>query len=368
MVDERSLSTWIVTKTLVRYIIAILSVVGALAAGRLLAPLSDYLPFVAVFYAVAFSAWYCGLVPSALAVAGGLIGLKYWFLPPVHALRTLSRNETLGLILLAVAFVAIMAMGESRRRQNQRLRRAQGDLEGRVSQRTAELDAANRELRELTARLMQLQDEERRRIARELHDSVGQTLAALSMNLTAVGTDIERLVNTARTISDSAALVQEMNKEVRTISYLLHPPLLDETGLAPALKWYINGFSQRSCIEVALEIAEDFGRLPQDAEMAIFRTVQECLTNIHRHSNSPTAKIRLRHFANELSLEVSDQGRGIGPEKLAQVLTAGAPGVGIRGMRERLHQLGGGLEITSNGNGTVVTVRLPVANSSQTAA
>src|SRR5258705_8548517 len=164
------------------------------------------------------------------------------------------------------------------------------DLEERVQQRTAELAAANHNLGELSARLLHLQDEEGRRIARELHDSVGQTLAALSMNLAAVGADIERLAKTATTIADSTALVNDMSSDIRTISYLLHPPLLDEAGLSSALTWYIKGFSERSKIEVELRMPEDFGRLSRDLETAIFRVVQECLTNIHRHSGSSATR------------------------------------------------------------------------------
>jgi len=165
---------------------------------------------------------------------------------------------------------------------------------------------------------MQFQDDERRRIARELHDSVGQSLAALIMNLNTVGTDIDRLSQTAKAVSASVVLTQEMNKEVRTVSYLLHPPLLDEAGLASALRWYAEGFPQRSKINVEFELAEDFGRLPQDWEIAIFRTVQECLTNIHRYSGSPVARIRLARSDSQLCLEVQDKGIGIPPEKTAR--------------------------------------------------
>jgi two-component system, NarL family, sensor kinase len=206
-----------------------------------------------------------------------------------------------------------------------------------------------------------LQDDERRRIARELHDSVGQMLAALGMNLAAVGTDIERLTKISNTVNDSASLVKELSKEVRTISHLLHPPLLDEAGLASALRWYVEGFAQRSKIEVDLEFPEDFGRLPREAETAIFRTVQECLTNIHRHSESPTATIRIAASDHHVRVEVEDRGKGIPPEKQFEMTSTGTPGVGIRGMRERLRQLGGSLDIHSNGKGTLIVAQLPVA-------
>jgi signal transduction histidine kinase len=294
--------------------------------------------------------------------------VKYWFLPPIHTIGIVTARQALDVIVLLLASGIIAALGEIRRRENHALRSAQGELEERVRQRTVELDIANQGLRELTARLMQLQDDERRRIARELHDSVGQTLAALSMNLTAIEGDIKRLSQTAKTLADSSALVQEMNKEVRTISHLLHPPLLDEAGLVSALRWYTDGFTQRSQIAVELEIAEDFGRLSRELETGLFRTVQECLTNIHRHSGSPTARICLTRFDHEVRLQIKDQGVGISGEKLEQMASSATPGVGIRGMRERLRQLGGSLEIDCDRGGTVVEARLPVATREHAAA
>jgi len=260
--------------------------------------------------------------------------------------------------------VLMIVMAEARRRENERLRSEQGELEERVRQRTVELDAANRGLRDLTARLMQSQDDERRRIARELHDSIGQLLAGVSMNLSAVRADMEQLFKTAGTLANSEALVQEMNREVRTISHLLHPPLLDEAGLASALQWYVNGFTERSNIKVDLELPANLDRLPREMETTIFRMVQECLTNIHRHSKSPTAKIRILRAGDDVRVEVEDHGQGIPPEKQREMDSFGNTGVGVRGMRERVRQLGGSLAIDSNHKGTTVIATLPVARGS----
>lgn len=214
---------------------------------------------------------------------------------------------------------------------------------------------------------MQLQDEERRRIARELHDSVGQMLAALGMNLSLVRGDVERLASIVTALNDSENLVREMSSEVRTISHLLHPPLLDEAGLCSALRWYVDGFAQRSKIRVDLDLPEDFERLPAELETAIFRVVQESLTNIHRHSCSPFAKIHIRQRGNQVFAEIEDKGKGIPPEKQTELATTGTPGVGIRGMKERLRQLGGTLEIESGEAGTVVILRMPIDEKKPTA-
>ena len=224
---------------------------------------------------------------------------------------------------------------------------------------------AEESLRLLSGQLLHLQDQERRRIARELHDSAGQILAALGMNLSLVGSENGNIApRAAKAIQESVGLVQELSRELRTISHLLHPPLLDEVGLASGLRSYLEGFTERSKISVDLELPEDLGRLQQDSETAIFRIVQECLTNIHRHSESPVARIRIRRTDIEVSLEVEDRGKGIPAEKRQAMDSGGTAGVGIRGMRERLRQLGGSLEINSNDTGTVVVARLPVASTS----
>jgi signal transduction histidine kinase len=362
MAADASLFTQSSNTTGRRYLFALLATVAALLVRLALNSfLGDSLPYITLFPAVAFCAWYCGVGPSILSVVFALIGAKYWFVPPVLSLRIVGTAQVIGILAFLVISGVLVAMGESRRRREELLWAAQGELEEAVKERTVELARTNQNLRELSARLMQLQDDERRRIARELHDSVGQMLAALGMNLATVGADIERLTKTANTVNDSAALVQELSQEVRTISHLLHPPLLDEAGLAAALRWYIDGFAQRSKIRVDLEIPADLERLARESETAIFRTVQECLTNIHRHSGSPTARIRIVVSDSQVCVEVEDRGKGIPPEKQFEMALAGTPGVGIRGMRERLRQLGGRLEVHSEGKGTLIVARLPVA-------
>jgi signal transduction histidine kinase len=350
---------------LLRYALAVAAVVVAFLICRGLNPfVGNRLDYILLFPAVAFSAWYCGVGPSIVAMVLAVISVTYGVAPKIHGFTLPNTAEAIAILAFFLSAVLIMVMGESRRRHNEVLRDEQSELERKVQERTADLDAVNRNLRHLSARLMQLQDDERRRIARELHDSVGQMLAALTMNLSAVRTDIERLAKTASALTDSEGLVQQMSTEVRTISHLLHPPLLDEAGLSSALRWYVEGFAQRSGIRVDLDLPDDFGRLPSEAETAIFRVVQECLTNIHRHSESPIAKIRLRERDLLVLVEVEDEGKGIPVDKMEEMASTGTPGVGIRGMRERLRQLGGTLEIKSSGSGTRVVVRLPVGETS----
>jgi PAS domain S-box-containing protein len=251
-----------------------------------------------------------------------------------------------------------------RKQVEDELRKERENLEARIDERTSKLNAANRSLRELSGRLMQIRDDESRRLARELHDSVGQLLAALSMNNAVVGDELSKLSpEGARAFSENAALINQISAEIRTISHLLHPPLLDEAGLASALRWYVEGFSERSGIKVDLEMPPDLARLPKDAEISIFRIVQECLTNIHKHSDSPTAVIRVVRQGHDLRLEIEDAGKGVPPEKQSLLTSSGPSGVGVSGMRERLRQLGGSLELHSDANGTRVTATLPIESS-----
>jgi len=252
---------------------------------------------------------------------------------------------------------------DEQRRLFQSLSDAHDHLEKRVQERTGELHTANESLRELSIRLLRLRDEEQRRLARELHDSVGQLLAAISMNLDIVSTEAHKLSAAGATcLTDNASLVQEVSREIRTISHLLHPPLLDEAGLASALRWYTEGFAERSKIKVDLEIDANFGRLPNDMEIAVFRIIQECLTNIHRHSESEEASISIARDGERVLVQVQDKGVGIPAEKQRALNGAGRIGVGFSGMRERLRQLGGTLEVQSDGKGTTVNAALPLAS------
>ena len=212
-----------------------------------------------------------------------------------------------------------------------------------------------------------MQDEERKRLARDLHDSVGQLLAAISMNM---GTVLSRPLDpvAARAAADNATLVEQITSEIRTISHLLHPPLLDEIGLASALSLYVEGFSERSKIAVDLAVAGDFGRLGDDMEIAIFRSVQECLTNVHRHADSRSAGVSVAQDDGRIRVVVKDAGKGIPLEKQVALNSPGGQlGIGFRGMRERIAQLGGDLKIQSNENGTQVTIVMPLAESSTAA-
>jgi signal transduction histidine kinase len=215
--------------------------------------------------------------------------------------------------------------------------------------------------------LLTSQDEERRHIARELHDSAGQTLTVLGISLAQLlqktGRNAPELASEAEQIQET---VQQLHREIRTTSYLLHPPLLDETGLSSAISWYLEGLQERSGLEVRLNITKDFGRLPREMELVIFRLVQECLTNIHRHSDSKTASIRIARELNQISLDIRDQGKGMSPARLAEI-QSGRSGVGIGGMRERLRQFEGIMNIESDSSGTriLATVPLPKNPSSE---
>jgi PAS domain S-box-containing protein len=253
------------------------------------------------------------------------------------------------------------------KRTEENYRRLAETLDAEVRARTRELEEKNADIlrqseqvRDLSLHLMKMQDHERRHIARELHDSAGQTLAVLGMSLGALVQKAEtvapELVQDGERIEE---LAQQLHREIRTTSYLLHPPLLDENGLTSALSWYVQGLSERSGLAIALDIRQDFGRLPADMELAIFRVVQEGLTNIHRHSNSKNAEIRIAREEDRVRIDIEDRGKGMSPERLAEIQSRGS-GVGIRGMRERVRQFQGKMEMESSASGTHIVVRLPI--------
>jgi signal transduction histidine kinase len=228
----------------------------------------------------------------------------------------------------------------------------------------AELHRKTRQLELLNAHMTVVQDEERRRIARELHDSIGQSLAAIRINSSLVEAESQKLSpEAARCLAQNTAMVDEVTKEIRTISHLLHPPLLDEAGLASALRWFVEGFAQRSKITALLDVPPDFPRLSNDIELCIFRVVQECLTNIHRHACSPSAGIRVRLEGASVRVEIEDAGKGIRLERDSGFISSAHSGVGLRGMRERLRLLGGTLQLHSSACGTSVIAVLPVSHS-----
>jgi PAS domain S-box-containing protein len=245
------------------------------------------------------------------------------------------------------------------REGEERYRTLADALDTQVRFRTQELERRNSELRDLSGLLLESQDAERRHIARELHDSAGQTLTALGLQLARISEDAQKDSALAKEVQSAEELVQHLARELRTTSYLLHPPLLDETGISSALSWYVRGLGERSSLEIDLQVPDDFGRLPSEMELVIFRLVQECLTNIHRHSGSKTALIRVEREEDTIHVKVEDQGRGMSPERLAAIQSHGT-GVGIRGMRERVRHLRGSLVIESDGAGTKVYATLPL--------
>jgi signal transduction histidine kinase len=243
-------------------------------------------------------------------------------------------------------------------------------LESLVSQRTIALQS-------LSQRLLKVQDEERRRVARDLHDSTGQTLAALKMGIAVLEERLKQNQCTSDVLSEIAALVDQAIQEIRTTSYLLHPPLLDEAGFNSAAQWYVDGFGKRSGIKVRLDLATKSERLPITIETALFRVLQESLTNVHRHSGALEVSIRFQYQAETVLLEIRDCGRGIPMERLTRLREASSEtGVGLAGMRERLTELNGKLEIESDRHGTslraivplpVVATSVPHADSTQLA-
>jgi len=227
------------------------------------------------------------------------------------------------------------------------------ELESLVLQRTAELQI-------LSQRLLKVQDEERRKLARDLHDSTGQTLAALKINVSFLEASSQPDSSERAIVAQVRALADQAIREIRTMSYLLHPPLLDEVGLACAAEWYVEGFAKRSGIDVSADFPTGV-RLPRNIELALFRVLQECLTNVHRHSGATAVTVVFQQKPEVVILKIQDSGRGISAERLALLRQTGAEsGVGLAGMRERMNELTGRLEIESSAGGTTVQATVPL--------
>jgi signal transduction histidine kinase len=241
-------------------------------------------------------------------------------------------------------------------------------LENKVNARTDELTAAHNALRQLSATLLRAQDDERRRVARDLHDSTGQLLTAIQLNLISLMGGSSIPAEGLSKLSEAVDLTNQAIAEIRTMSYLLHPPMLDEAGLSIAIRWYVDGFTERSNIDVTVDIAEELGRLSRELELAVFRIVQECLTNIHRHSGSTKAEISIALDDRRLLLTVRDNGHGLPPVSADGNGRARRSGVGIRGMRERVLQLDGSIEFLAGNPGTVVRVEFPLSSEHRLAA
>jgi signal transduction histidine kinase len=389
------------TRTFARYAVAVATGVLGILLRWLLDPLLGHVAFyVTIYIAVAYSAVVCGFFPAILSSLVGFLGIFYWFVDPRRALshslavvRISEIHGTIGFVLVSAVLIALgeanrnkqLRLNESiraltteaqeRQRAQDELRQAHDELEQRVIQRTAELSQtlellrseiavrkeAETDLRHLSLRLMNLQDEERRRIARDLHDTVGQTLAAVKMSIALIRQATGSPAALQSLIDDLNTLADEALQEVRTTSYLLHPPLLDEAGIAPAVRWFVEGFARRSGIHVDCDVPDKLERPSRECELVLFRVLQESLTNVHRHSEATEAAIRLSRTEDRVELEVRDNGKGIPPERLRGIDGPAAnAGVGVTGMRERVLKLGGRLEIRSLDPGTAIRAVLPI--------
>jgi signal transduction histidine kinase len=380
-----------------RYTIALAAGVAAVLLRWLLDPLLGHVAFyVTVYIALAYCAVVCGYVPAALCGVIGFLGIFYWFMDPRHSFAVIYSSEihaTIGFFLVSGVLIALgganrkkqLRLNETidaltreaqeRQRAEQDLRNAHDELEARVLQRTAELSKAldrlqseisvrqqaESDLRQLSIRLMTLQDEERRRIARDLHDTVGQTLAAVKMSVALIRQAKGSPPTLQPLIDDLNALADEALQEVRTTSYLLHPPLLDEAGIAAAARWFVEGFARRSGIHIECDIPQNLERPSRDRELVLFRILQETLTNVHRHSQASAATVRLTRTGDHIEIEVRDNGKGIPEARLRRIDSSAAQaGVGITGMRERVVKLGGHFQIHALNPGTAVCAALPL--------
>lgn len=385
-----------------RFVVALSAAVLAVLLRWLLDPLLGHVAFyVTVYAAVAFCALVCGYLPATVCASAGCLGVLYLFVDPRHALLVQTRTEVHSITGFFLVCAALIALGETNRRKQLRLnrtvmaltseaeqraraetelQRAHDELERRVEQRTAQLSKAlsnlesevtirqraEESLRQLSVRLMTLQDEERRRIARDLHDTAGQTLSAIKMVSAAIEQAAVDQPEIPRLLGELNEFADEALQEIRTTSYLLHPPLLDEAGIGSAAQWFVEGFAKRSGIQAEVQIDADFDRLPRNHELVLFRVLQESLTNVHRHSGASAAAICLSAKSGTILLTITDNGSGIPPEKLRLLSEkAEASGVGLLGMRERVHELGGRLDIRSGADGTIISVSVPMQEKQQ---
>jgi signal transduction histidine kinase len=239
-------------------------------------------------------------------------------------------------------------------KQSRQMALSHAQLESVILERTAELQI-------LSQRLLKVQDEERRKLARDLHDSTGQTLAALKISVSFLQENCKQDQDSMAIVADVAVLADRAIEEIRTMSYLLHPPLLDEVGFNCAAEWYVEGFAKRSGINVRVDLSTPIERLPMRIEIALFRVLQESLTNVHRHSGASEVSVSFRPQPESAVLEIQDFGCGIAADRLVRLReTSAETGVGLAGMRERLHELNGQLEIESEGHGTTMRATVPV--------
>jgi PAS domain S-box-containing protein len=263
-----------------------------------------------------------------------------------------SAGNIVGASKVGRDITAQVRADERLRDSEEAFRRLSQSLDTQVRSRT-------RELRELSWQLMRSRDEERRHVARELHDSAGQSLAVLGMEVDQL---LQKASSSPELVADIERIretVRLLHSEIRTTSYLLHPPLLDESGLQAAISWYAGGLTERSSLPIDVEIPDNLGRLPRDLELAIFRFIQEALTNIHRHASATKAWIILSRSESHVTAEVRDNGSGMSAERLCQVRSGGS-GVGIRGIRERISQFQGSMEVHSDSAGTMASVQIPI--------
>jgi signal transduction histidine kinase len=311
------------------------------------------LPHATFMVATAFSAWFLGLGPGLVTMILGLPAADYFFTPPIHTWSAFTIPELPSTFTYLVASCALIAMGVANQRRSAEL--SEKNLQ--IEKQALAVEFTNERLRELSARVLHEQDEERRRIARELHDSVGQYLGGLSMIVGGLSRSENNLPPAAlEKVRQAEDIIRSCTSEVRTISHLLHPPLLEELGLASAARWYVEGFAERSGIQVQMQIPENLRRFGNEVELVLFRVLQESLTNVHRHSGSKVAVVRIDSDSRQVWLEVGDQGKGLPPGNQNTL----RPGVGIGGMRERVRELEGVLELRSEGKGTLVKVVIPL--------